>query len=83
MDSNSAKKLVQETFGGKFDEDKFKNFIKELFNDSSVININSKNIINFSGKGFSDYINSIFEIGDYNFNKSESIGFYGHCLNFY
>ncbi|KZX11109.1 Eco57I restriction-modification methylase domain-containing protein [Methanobrevibacter curvatus] len=76
MDSNSAKKLVKSTFGGKFDEYKFKNFIKELFNDSSSIHENSKNIINFTGKGFSDYINSIFEIGDYNFNKNESIGFY-------
>jgi len=82
MDENNAKKLVKKTFGKKFDELKFRKFLVELFNDKDIVstdsngNLQKENLINYVGKGFSDYINSIYSIGSYQDDFRNSIEFY-------
>lgn len=82
MDEYNAKKLVEKTFGEKFNELKFGKFLIELFNDKDVVspdsngNLQKQNLINYVGKGFSDYINSIYSIGSYQDELRNSIEFY-------
>ncbi|MDR0911310.1 MAG: Eco57I restriction-modification methylase domain-containing protein [Methanobrevibacter sp.] len=73
MDDKSAEKLVKETFGTNFNENKFIEFLNELFNG---IEFNKQNISKFMGKGFSDYINSIYSLGQYTDSSHNSIEFY-------
>lgn len=82
MDEYNAKKLVKKTFGKKFNELKFSQFLVELFNDKDIVstestgNLQKENLINYVSKGFSDYINSIYSIGSYQDDFRNSIEFY-------
>lgn len=82
MNEYNAKELVKETFGEKFNELKFGEFLIELFNDKEIVstdsngNLHKNNLINYAGKGFSDYINSIDSIGSYQDEDGNSIEFY-------
>lgn len=75
MDEQSAIALVKNTFGEKFNESKYVNFLNELFNKAHIKKT-PENLINYVGKGFSGYINSIYSVGEYKFDSSDSIEFY-------
>ena len=65
--------LVKDTFESEFDDVKFRNFLSELSGKS--IN-KKKNITNYIGKGFNDYIQSVHDCGYFKDIEHERIGFY-------
>ena len=65
--------LVKDTFESEFDDVKFRNFLSELSGKS--IN-KKKNITNYIGKGYYDYIQSVHDCGYFKDIEHERIGFY-------
>ena len=65
--------LVKDTFESEFDDVKFRNFLSELSGKS--IN-KKKNITNYIGKGYNDYIESVHDCGYFKDVEHERIGFY-------
>ena len=69
MDSQSAIRLLDETFNSDFDLNRFIGFTKELFNDFTV---NQRDCTKYIANEYKDYISSFVKIGDYE-NSRKSI----------
>lgn len=68
MDHKNAVELLKETFEQEFDFDKFKKFIKELFNH---FKFNVRTVP--SWKEYYDYVNTVTSLGVYHDNNKRSI----------
>lgn len=73
MDANNAINLLNETFQNKFDLNQYQKFLRELFNTS---HINIRNLTKYIKNEFTEYANSVLELGHYTDDLGDSIVFY-------
>ena len=73
MNVSTAKMILDTTFKSSFDISNFEYFLTELFNTSRI---SVKNTTNYVKKEFKEYVNNVFELGNYTDDINESIVFY-------
>jgi len=73
MDANNAINLLNETFQKEFNLNQYQKFLRELFNTSKI---NVRNLTKYIKNEFSEYANSVLELGNYTDDLGDSIVFY-------
>ena len=70
MRESAAKRLLKDTFSGEYEEEKFIDFVKEVF---KRIDIDVQDKSQYIAKQYWDYISEFRKIGEYKDSKGENI----------